>query len=143
MRIIADASHSYGATYKGRAVGTLADVTTFSFHPVKNITTGEGGMVMVAKDEKLTERARYFRAHGINSSPAARAASGKHFYEMVELGLNYRLTDIQCALGIGQLKKLPDFLARRRAIAARYEAAAPFQGLAMWCDLTADWHDEG
>ncbi len=120
--LIADAAHSLGGEYKGRRVGTLADLTTLSFHPVKHVTTGEGGMVVTDRPE-FAERMRRFRNHGISTDARARAEKGTWYYEMVDLGYNYRLTDIQCALGIAQLRKLTRALARRRAIAARYDAA--------------------
>ncbi len=120
--VIEDAAHSLGATYRGRRVGSLAPLTTFSLHPVKHITTGEGG-VITTDDPKLAERLRLFRNHGIPSDHRQREVTGSWFYEMVELGYNYRLTDFQCALGLSQLKKLPEWVARRREIAARYTAA--------------------
>ena len=120
--LIADAAHALGAAYRGRKVGSLADLTTFSFHPVKHVTTGEGGMV-VTDDVGLAERMRQFRNHGISTDARARAERGTWCYEMVDLGYNYRLTDFQCALGLSQLKKLPKSLARRRAIAHRYDEA--------------------
>ena len=122
LLLIADAAHSLGAEYKGRQVGTLADLTTFSFHPVKHVTTGEGGMVVTDKPE-LAERMRIFRNHGISTDARVRAEKGTWYYEMVDWGYNDRLTDIQCALGISQLRRLPRSLARRRTIAARYEEA--------------------
>jgi perosamine synthetase len=120
--LIADACHALGATYKDKFVGSLADMTVFSFHPVKNITTGEGGMI-VTDDAKLDSRARLFRNHGIQTNYKQRDQQGTWFYEMLELGYNYRITDIQCALGISQLKKLPDFLKIRHKIASRYDDA--------------------
>ncbi len=122
LTLIADAAHSLGGEYKGRKVGTLADLTTLSFHPVKHVTTGEGGMVVTDHPE-YAERMRRFRNHGISTDAHARAEKGTWYYEMVDLGYNYRLTDIQCALGIAQLRKLPRALGRRRSIAARYNAA--------------------
>lgn len=122
LTLIADAAHALGAEYKGRKVGTLADLTTFSFHPVKHVTTGEGGMV-VTDDGALAERMRTFRNHGITVDARAREEKGTWFYEMVDLGYNYRLTDIQCALGISQMRKLPRSVARRRTIAAKYDRA--------------------
>jgi perosamine synthetase len=119
IALVADACHALGASYKGRTVGSLADLSVFSFHPVKHITTGEGGMI-TTDDGKLAKKMRIFRNHGISSELREREQQGAWFYEMVELGYNYRLSDIQCALGIGQLKKLPEFLKRRREIAARY-----------------------
>lgn len=119
LALIADACHALGAEYKGRKVGTLADLTVFSFHPVKSITTGEGGMV-TTDDPNLAQRMRIFRNHGITSDHRQRQADGSWFYEMVELGYNYRLTDIQCALGLSQLRKLPGWILRRQEIAQFY-----------------------
>jgi perosamine synthetase len=120
--LVADSAHALGAEYKGRRVGSLADLTTLSFHPVKQITTGEGGMVTTPKTEFRDAMVR-FRNHGITSDHRSRAEQGTWFYEMVDLGYNYRITDIQCALGRSQLRKLPGWLARRRAIARRYDKA--------------------
>jgi len=120
--LIEDACHALGAEHLGKRVGGIADMAVFSLHPVKHLTTGEGGMV-TTNDAKLTETLRRFRNHGISSEARQRQASGQWFYEMVLLGFNYRLTDIACALGISQLKKLEANLARRRAIAARYTRA--------------------
>jgi len=116
LTIIADASHSLGATLGGRRVGTLADLTVLSLHPAKIMTTGEGGAVLTDRDD-LAERLRRFRNHGISSELAARR---DWTYAMVELGYNYRLTDVAAALGIAQIARLDAFLARRRALAARY-----------------------
>jgi perosamine synthetase len=120
--VIEDASHALGAEYKSRHVGSVAHMTVFSFHPVKHITTGEGGMV-TTDNPKFAETLRRFRNHGINSEARQRQSSAQWHYEMVELGFNYRLTDIACALGVQQLKKLEANLSRRRQIAARYNAA--------------------
>jgi len=121
--IIADAAHSLGATYKGRRSGTLADLTEMSFHPVKIITTAEGGAVLT-NDQTLARRAAMFRNHGIIREPdAMQGYEGPWFYEMQELGFNYRLSDIHSALGISQLRKLDAFLARRRQIADIYNEA--------------------
>ena len=117
-----DACHALGGRYKGRPVGSLADLSTFSLHPVKHITSGEGGMV-TTDDPDLAKRMRLFRNHGITTDHRQREASGSWFYEMVDLGYNYRLTDFQCALGASQLGKLPVWVLRRREIAARYDAA--------------------
>ncbi len=117
--LFADACHALGARRDGKSVGTLADATAFSFHPVKHITTGEGGMAVCA-DEAFAKRLRLFRNHGISSDYREREARGQWFYEMRELGFNYRLSDFQCALGISQLKKLPGWLERRREIASEY-----------------------
>jgi len=120
--LIEDACHALGAEYRGRRVGSIADMTVFSFHPVKHLTTGEGGMV-ATNDARLAETLRRFRNHGISSEARERQEAGQWFYEMVLLGFNYRLTDIACALGISQLTKLGPNLARRREIAARYTVA--------------------
>ena len=120
--VIEDASHALGAEYKGRPVGSVAHMTVFSFHPVKHITTGEGGMV-TTDNPKFAETLRRFRNHGISSDARQRQSAGQWHYEMVLLGFNYRLTDIACALGIQQLKKLDANLLRRRQIAERYASA--------------------
>ncbi len=120
--VIEDASHALGAEYKGRQVGSLSHMTIFSFHPVKHITTGEGGMV-TTDNAKFAETLRRFRNHGISSDARQRQSAGQWHYEMVLLGFNYRLTDIACALGIQQLKKLEANLSRRRQIAERYAGA--------------------
>jgi perosamine synthetase len=122
LRLIADACHALGGSYKGRPVGSLADLSTFSFHPVKHITTGEGGMIST-DDPVLARRMRNFRNHGITSDHRQREAQGSWFYEMVDLGYNYRLTDFQCALGMRQLRHLPAWVARRQEIALRYDHA--------------------
>jgi dTDP-4-amino-4,6-dideoxygalactose transaminase len=120
--VIEDACHALGAEYRGRRVGSIAPMTVFSFHPVKHLTTGEGGMVTTDNSE-FAETLRRFRNHGISSDARRRQELGQWHYEMVLLGFNYRLTDIACALGIQQLGKLEANLARRRQIAARYTAA--------------------
>ena len=103
-------------------MGKLAHLTTFSLHPVKHITTGEGG-VITTDDDQIADRLRLFSNHGITTDHRQRETAGSWFYEMVDLGYNYRLTDFQCALGVSQLKKLPAWLTRRREIAARYYEA--------------------
>jgi perosamine synthetase len=133
VALIADACHSLGATYNQMPVGTLADMTVFSFHPVKHITTGEGGMVTTDNPD-LARRLELFRNHGITSDHRQRASSGSWFYEMVDLGFNYRITDFQCALGASQLKKLPAWVKRRQAIAAVYDQAFRSDGLATPLD---------
>jgi len=120
LRVVADAAHSLGARYKGRPVGTLADATELSFHPVKPVTTAEGGAVLT-NDPALAERVGAFRSHGIVRDPARmHQDEGPWYYEVQHLGYNYRLTDVQSALGLSQLQKLDAFIARRRAIAKRY-----------------------
>jgi perosamine synthetase len=116
LTIIADASHSLGATWRGSSVGTLADMTVLSLHPAKILTTGEGGAILTDRDD-YAERLRRFRNHGIATELAARR---DWTYEMVELGYNYRLTDIGAALGSSQLARIETFLARRRELAAHY-----------------------
>lgn len=120
--VIEDAAHALGATYKTAAVGSICTMTTFSLHPVKQITSGEGG-VITTNDGTLAERLRRFRNHGINADHRQREVAGSWWYEIHDLGFNYRLTDIQCALGLSQLQKLSGWIAKRRAIAARYAAA--------------------
>jgi perosamine synthetase len=122
LTVIEDACHALGAEYHGRRTGSVAHMSVFSFHPVKHLATGEGGMVTTDRAD-LAESLRRFRNHGISSDARQRNESGQWHYEMVLLGFNYRLTDIACALGLSQLKKLKANLARRRQIAARYSAA--------------------
>jgi perosamine synthetase len=121
LTVIEDACHALGAEYRGRRVGSVAHMTVFSFHPVKHLTTGEGGMV-TTDNPAFAETLRRFRNHGISSDARQRQSAGQWHYEMVLLGFNYRLTDIACALGLSQMKKLEANLARRRQIAARYTA---------------------
>jgi len=117
--VIEDAAHALGATYKGRKVGTLQDYTALSFHPVKQITTGEGGAVLT-DNEELAKRIKSFRHHGIDLDLHARGQRNSWDYDVVSLGCNYRIPDINCALGISQLGKLDGWLERRRDIAAAY-----------------------
>jgi perosamine synthetase len=144
VTVVADAAHSLGATYKGRRVGTLADVTTLSFHPVKVITTGEGG-AMLTNSSESADRGAVFRSHGIIHDPARmRAPGGPWHQEMQGMGYNYRLSDIQCALGSSQLTRLDAFMSRRRAIAATYSQAFAGQS-AFECPTQRDnvesaWH---
>lgn len=120
--LVADACHALGGRYKDKPVGTLAALNAFSFHPVKHITTGEGGMI-TTDDPIMAERMLLFRNHGITIDHRQRAQQGSWFYEMVELGYNYRITDFQCALGMSQLKKLPKWVEQRREIARFYDNA--------------------
>lgn len=123
LALVADAAHSLGATERGRAVGTLADATMLSFHPVKHITTMEGGAVLTG-DAALQRRVTEFRSHGmVRDATRLRRHDGPWYHEMQALGYNYRITDVACALGLSQLRRLPAFLARRREIAARYDDA--------------------
>jgi len=117
--VIEDAAHALGAKYKGRRVGTLSDMTVLSFHPVKLITTGEGGMVLTDSRE-FYQKLRIFREHGIVREGLDK---GAWYYEVRDLGYNFRLTDFQCVLGLSQMDKLDRFIRRRREIAARYDQA--------------------
>lgn len=120
--IVSDAAHALGARWHDKPVGSIADLTTFSLHPVKQITSGEGGMI-ATNDAGLAARMRQFRNHGITTDHRQREAHGSWSYEMTELGYNYRLTDFQCALGRSQLRKLGPWVERRREIAQRYDEA--------------------
>lgn len=117
--VVEDACHALGAEYRGRKVGSIAHLSAFSLHPVKHMTTGEGGLI-TTNDRALAERLRRLRNHGIDSDHRARDQQGTWQYDMAELGYNYRLTDIQCALGLSQLAKMPGSLARRRTLARQY-----------------------
>jgi len=120
LKLVADACHSLGAKYNEQRTGALADLTVFSFHPVKHITTGEGGMITTDNTEYNT-RIRRFRNHGIAADHHQRNRECTWHYDMLELGFNYRITDFQCALGISQLGKLERFVVRRQAIASAYD----------------------
>jgi len=120
LALVADACHALGAARDGTPVGSLADLSTFSFHPVKPIATGEGGAI-VTNDAALAAKMRVFRGHGIVSDFRQREKQGSWVYDMSHLGFNYRLSDIQCALGLSQLAKLPGWVARRQALAAQYD----------------------
>ncbi len=122
LKLVADACHALGAEDAGRPVGSLADLNTFSFHPVKPIATGEGGAI-TTDDAELAAKLRTFRGHGISGDFRQREKAGSWVYDMTELGYNFRLSDLQCALGLRQLAKLPAMIARRREIAAAYDAA--------------------
>ncbi|MGQ9756419.1 MAG: UDP-4-amino-4,6-dideoxy-N-acetyl-beta-L-altrosamine transaminase [Desulfotomaculales bacterium] len=144
LAVIEDAAHALGATYKGRRIGSLGNLTAFSLHPVKHITTGEGGVV-TTDDEELYHWLLLFRNHGIVRDRARMVKDeGPWYYEVQDVGYNYRMTDFQAALGLSQLGKLERFLARRREIAARYNAAfaglpevtVPYQ--APWAESA--WH---
>lgn len=141
--IIEDACHAPGAEYQGRSVGSLSTMTAFSFHPVKHLTTGEGGMV-TTESEELATRLRTLRSHGITSDFRKREAAGTWEFDQVELGYNYRIADINCALGRSQLTKQPDWVTARREIADRYtEAFRDIEGLAVQHepeDRRSAWH---
>jgi UDP-4-amino-4,6-dideoxy-N-acetyl-beta-L-altrosamine transaminase len=146
FRIIEDASHAIGARYRDSAVGSgkYSDVTTTSFHPVKLITTGEGGMAL-CRDGALAERIALLRTHGITRDPSRMhgVSEGPWYYEQVDLGYNYRLTDMQAALGASQLRRMPAFLIRRRALVQRYRqrlAALPLTLPIGDADEDSAWH---
>ncbi len=142
--VIEDGAHALGSVYKGKRVGSISDMTTFSFHPVKPITTGEGGMI-VTDNEDFYKKMFLFRSHGITRDDSMMTRNdGPWFYQQFDLGYNYRITDIQCALGCSQMKKLDRFLARRKEIVARYNEAfadcdniiTPYQ----LSDTESGWH---
>lgn len=126
--VIEDAAHALGAEYKGKKIGALSDMTCFSFHPVKHITTCEGGMI-TTDSEEFYKKLLKCRTHGIvkDAGQLLDPAQGPWYYEQQELGYNYRISDVQCALGLSQIKRLPFFVERRRALAKRYTEA--FAGL--------------
>lgn len=143
LPILADSCHAIGGSYQQQPVGTLADLNTFSLHPVKHITSGEGG-VITTNNPELAQKMRIFRNHGITSDHRQRAEQGSWFYEMVQLGYNYRITDFQCALGLSQLHKLPAWIQYRQQIAQRYDAAfaqlTAVSPLAVRPDCTHAYH---
>src|ERR1700677_88526 len=150
IALIADGCHALGAAVGETPVGSLADLTAFSLHPVKHITSGEGGAV-TTNDQALAERMRRFRNHGINLDARNRETKGTWIYEITDLGYNYRLTDFQCALAASQLQHLPEWIARRRQIARRYDTAfaelagvrplATRAGITQPCHLYVVEHD--
>lgn len=142
--VIEDGAHALGSVYKGKKVGSMSDMTTFSFHPVKPITTGEGGMI-VTDNEDFYKKMILFRSHGITRDDSMMTRNdGPWFYQQFDLGYNYRITDIQCTLGCSQMKKLDRFLARRKEIVAHYNEAfadcdniiTPYQ----LSDTESGWH---
>lgn len=141
--VLADACHSLGGSDRDRKVGSLADATVFSFHPVKPITSGEGGMI-TTQDGSLARRMKRFRNHGIDRDFKERGEAGSWQYEMTSLGFNYRLSDIHCALGLSQLGKCECRRERRGAVAGRYrEALNDLQGvrcLSNRPNVTHAWH---
>ncbi len=144
LRLIEDACHAFGASYKGRRIGTFADMTIFSFHPVKPITTGEGGVV-ATDDPELATRLKLLRSHGIDRNVGDMFGEGSQWaYDMMDLGRNYRMTDIQAALGVSQLAKIDTFIQQRNNLAALYEELI---GDMPWIetpqcygDVTHGWH---
>ncbi|VDH00936.1 UDP-4-amino-4-deoxy-L-arabinose--oxoglutarate aminotransferase [Lysinibacillus sphaericus] len=140
--VIEDGAHSLGATYKQQQIGSQADMTMFSFHPVKPITTGEGGII-TTNSKEYYEKLKLFRSHGIQKKPYSQE-QGDWYYEMTDLGFNYRMNDIQAALGLSQLNKLDGFINRRRAIVALYnEKLANVAGVILpkqLADTESGWH---
>lgn len=124
FKIIEDASHAIGGKYKGEPIGNCrySDITVFSFHPVKIITTGEGGMALT-NDPKLADRMTLLRSHGITRDPGqmTQEPDGPWYYQQIDLGFNYRMTELQAALGVSQMQRLDEFVTRRHAIAKRYD----------------------
>ncbi len=141
--LIADACHSLGGSFRGRAVGQLADLTALSFHPVKPITSAEGGMVLTDNPD-YDGRMRLFRNHGIDSDHRQRQEAGSWQYSMIELGYNYRLNDLQAALGTSQMRHLQTWISRRRELAGLYtEQLAPLPQvccLHQFDDRLSGWH---
>lgn len=163
LLVIEDGAHALGASYKGKRIGSIADMTCFSFHPVKPVTTGEGGMI-VTDNEELYRKLVLYRSHGItrdndmmqqyedqlrqSTDPALQEAAdmlrgdvtdpGGWYYQQLELGYNYRITDIACALGASQMDKLDRFLERRRQIAGKYDEA-----FADIPQIKTPWQQEG
>jgi UDP-4-amino-4,6-dideoxy-N-acetyl-beta-L-altrosamine transaminase len=146
VRIIEDASHAIGGSYRSEAIGAcqFSDIAVFSFHPVKIVTTGEGGMAMT-NDSALADLMRLDRSHGVtrDSEQLQRADAEPWYYEQQRLGFNYRLSDICAALGLSQMSRIDAFTARRRQIAAAYDAA--FANLPLTCpwqhpDSNSAWH---
>ncbi|VVO91247.1 UDP-4-amino-4-deoxy-L-arabinose--oxoglutarate aminotransferase [Pseudomonas fluorescens] len=146
VTVIEDASHAVGASYAGRPVGCgeFAAMTVFSFHPVKIITSAEGGMVLTNRPE-LAERLQRLRSHGMTRDPhqMTEPSHGPWYYQQVELGFNYRITDLQAALGLSQLNKLDGFIARRRELVARYERLLAYLPLTLpgaQAEAESAWH---
>ena len=123
LTVIEDGAHALGAKYKTKKIGCLSDMTMFSFHPVKSITTGEGGMI-TTNNKEMYEKLKLFRTHGITREVSLlKKDEGSWYYEQQQLGYNYRITDIQCARGISQMGKLERFVSRRKELALKYDGA--------------------
>jgi UDP-4-amino-4,6-dideoxy-N-acetyl-beta-L-altrosamine transaminase len=146
FRVVEDASHAIGGRYEDLPVGSCAysDITVFSFHPVKIITTGEGGLA-VTNNQSLAQRMRLLRSHGVtrDADEMTRIADGPWYYEQIDLGFNYRMTDLQAALGLSQAKRLDSFVSKRNEIAGWYDQAfaeLPVTPLARPADVYSALH---
>ena len=147
FKVIEDASHAIGADYKETKVGCCkySDMTVFSFHPVKIVTTGEGGMVLT-NDKDLYEKLVLYRSHGITRDPKLMTgtADGPWYYQQIDLGFNYRMTDMQAALGYSQMQKVNEFVSKRRYLAKRYnELLKNINGIQLQDqneDTKSSWH---
>lgn len=144
LLIIEDACQALGATYQNKKIGSFTDLTVFSFHPVKTITTGEGGAI-ATDNESFYRHMKRFVTHGITKTDFVHESPGDWYIEMQELGMNYRLTDLQCALGLNQLKKIDTFVAKRRELAKQYDQAfADFDYIIRpqldTADIISAWH---
>jgi len=146
FRIVEDASHAIGGRYRGEPVGSCrySDITVFSFHPVKIITTGEGGMA-VTNSRQIAQRMERLRSHGITRDPEclSRQSDGPWYYEQIELGCNYRMTELQAALGLAQMQRLDEFVARREMLAQRYDesfAHSAIRAQARTSEAESAWH---
>lgn len=146
FKVLEDASHAIGGSYLGKPIGNCdyADAAVFSFHPVKIVTSGEGGMI-VTNREDLYQHLLRLRSHGITRDPLLMegAADGDWYYQQLELGFNYRMTDLQAALGASQMERIDEFIARRRELAARYQAALAHTGLVLPAEThpgQSAWH---
>ena len=146
FKILEDASHAIGGNYRGEPIGSCrySDVTVFSFHPVKIITTGEGGMALT-NDDELADRMALLRSHGITRDPKkmTQPPDGPWYYQQIDLGYNYRMTDLQAALGLSQVRRLSDYIRRRNVLADRYGsllAECPLAIPRSHSDTVSSWH---
>jgi len=143
LYLIEDASHAIGSEFNNKKIGNYADMTIFSFHPVKNMTTGEGGAVVTDNNE-FNKSLKIFRNHGIDTDLHERQSKKGYMYDIKELGRNYRITDFQCALGISQLKKLDSFITKRNELANLYKKLLEdvdfVETPSNWSNVKNSWH---